>query len=780
MDDDKERIHQLILRLDVILNRQEQISKEINNLKAEIEQVKSEKDTTPITSQIEEREKSSEIKPEPIFKKHLDSTLKKKGSNTSTKPKFTIKKDLEKFVGENLINKIGIVVTVIGVSIGVKYAIDHDLISPLTRIILGYLVGFSFMGFAIKLKKNYINFSASLLSGAAAILFFISYAAFAFYQLFPLTVAFIIMLLVTVFTVLSALQYNKQIIAVFGLVGAYTVPFLLSSDEGNILFLLSYVTIINIGILFIAFKRNWKILYYAAFIISWSIYLLWFTTSFKLTIDSGLAFTFSAIFFIIFYVIFLVYKILKKEKFEIFDVLFLLLNTFIFYGVGYEVLEGDPIGQKYIGLFTFCVALFHFAISLLVRKHQLENRNLYYLVMGLVVTFITITIPVQLKGHWISIFWSLEAAFLFWIGRNKKESIYEYLSYPLMIIAFLSLVLDWGEFYKNISNSNSPIQFVPLLNVQFLSSIIFIGAFSFINYLNQKSDYPQKIKKYDIYINLISQGLPFILIIGIYGTFFLEISSYWEQLYVNSKVTIKNYNSDTTKVAMNTDYLKFKTLWILNYSALFLSIFTFVNMRKLKNKSVGFVNLFLNLTFIIFFLAAGLYEVSELRNSYLTQNESSVFTLGFYHLSIRYITLGFVGTLLFVTWEFVRQDFMKLDFKVPYDLFLAICICWILGSELLHWLAIFESQESYKLGLSIFLGVYALLLVILGIWKHKKHLRILAIVLFGLTLLKLFFYDLISLDTISKTIVFVSLGVLLIIISFLYAKYKDKIFAADD
>ena len=85
------------------------------------------------------------------------------------------------------------------------------------------------------------------------------------------------------------------------------------------------------------------------------------------------------------------------------------------------------------------------------------------------------------------------------------------------------------------------------------------------------------------------------------------------------------------------------------------------------------------------------------------------------------------------------------------------------------------SDQSYKLGLSILWGLYALLLIAIGIWKKKKHLRIGAIILFSLTLIKLFFYDISSLNTISKTIVFVSLGILLLIISFLYNKYKHII-----
>jgi uncharacterized membrane protein len=88
------------------------------------------------------------------------------------------------------------------------------------------------------------------------------------------------------------------------------------------------------------------------------------------------------------------------------------------------------------------------------------------------------------------------------------------------------------------------------------------------------------------------------------------------------------------------------------------------------------------------------------------------------------------------------------------------------------------STQSYKLGLSILWGTYSLLLVIIGISRKTKHLRIGAITLFGATLLKLFFYDLSHLNTIAKTIVFVSLGVLLLIISYLYNRYKHTI--ADD
>ena len=113
--------------------------------------------------------------------------------------------------------------------------------------------------------------------------------------------------------------------------------------------------------------------------------------------------------------------------------------------------------------------------------------------------------------------------------------------------------------------------------------------------------------------------------------------------------------------------------------------------------------------------------------------------------------------------------------RALFDVMLHVVILWIASSELINIMDLSGSTQSYKLGLSILWGVYSLFMIILGIWKNNQPLRIASIILFAVTLVKLFIYDIIHLNTISKTIVFVSLGVLLLIISFLYNKYKHLI-----
>ena len=200
----------------------------------------------------------------------------------------------------------------------------------------------------------------------------------------------------------------------------------------------------------------------------------------------------------------------------------------------------------------------------------------------------------------------------------------------------------------------------------------------------------------------------------------------------------------------------------------FTTLLLLVNDRKIRSKVLGILSLCLGALGLLFFLTVGLYELSELRDSYLSEG----FTGGWFYLGIRYLAYAFVAAMLVVASRHLKKHYTKEQYAIPLDLILSVAILWTASSELIHWLDLSGAQDSYKLGLTIFWGVYALGLSAFGIWKGKKHLRVAAIVLFGITLIKLFLYDLIDLSTLSKTVVFVSLGILLLLISFLYNKFK--------
>lgn len=771
MADNSDKTNQLLEKLELLLKRQEDFSREISSLQVEIEkltiadkgkgQPKVEASTTVTDAEIQ-------IRTEPVGPQVQAEAVPTKTTVSEAKPP-KVKSDLEKFIGENLVNKIGIAITVIGVAIGAQYAIDNQLISPLTRIILGYLFGITMLGFAIKLKKKYSGFSAVLLSGSMAIMYFLTYFAYDFYGLIPQGIAFAFMLIFTAFTVLAALHYDKQVIAHIGLVGAYAVPFFLSDGSGKAGVLFTYMAIINIGILATTFKKYWKSLYYVAFGLTWLIYFSWYVSEYETAEHFGLALTFLTIFFGIFYMAFLAYKLLRKEKFERQDIILLLANAFVFYGIGYTQLEYHEVGGQLLGIFTLINAAIHFGVAATIHRQKLADRNLFYMVAGLVLVFITIAVPVQLDGNWVTLLWAGEAALLFWIGRTKRLPVYEKLSYPLMLLAFISIAHDWAVIYDHYYLASHEAWMTPVFNINFLSALLFIAAFGFINVLNQDKRYSRPPIARKVVSKLVTVAIPAMLLITVYYAFRLEIAHYWNQLYTGSLVESESYNHG------NYDMRSFKTIWIINYSLLFFAVLAFFNLKKIRNQQLGRINMVLILLSLVVFLTQGLYALSELRESYLKNTLSEYYERGAFNIGIRYVSLGFVALALVACYQYTRQDFIQRNFKVVFDYILHVSVVWIASSELIHWMDMASSTQSYKLGLSILWGVYALFLISLGIWKKRKHLRMGAIALFGITLIKLFFYDIAHLDTLGKTIVLVVLGVLLLIISFLYNKYKHII-----
>lgn len=773
MAENQDQINALLEKMNALMKRQDAFSQEIDSLRNEIlklsdvdpsktdsTQVSSEQNSTD--SQINHRYKPMDQSAKPASKKNKPPRSKIKS------PK--LKTDLEKFIGENLINKIGIAITVIGISIGAKYSIDHNLISPLTRIILSYLFGLSLLGLGLKLKRNYEGYSAVLVSGAMAILYFVTYAGYAIFELFPQVPAFLLMLLFTAFTVLAALKYNRQVIAHIGLVGAYAVPFLLSEGSGKVEILFAYIAIINIGILAISFKKYWKPLYYFSFALTWLIFSAWSVSQYDDAKPFYMALGFQTIYFAIFYLTFLAYKLVKKEHFQTSDILLLLANSFVFYGLGYSLISGHNSNSQFLGLFTFGNAITHLIAALVIYQRKLADKNIFYLVSGLMMVFITITIPVQLDGDWVTLLWAGEAALLFWIGRTKSAPIYERLSFPLMALAFGSLLQDWAGFYIN---GNASVQ--PFLNIHFLTSVLFIAFFGFINVVNYKSINSAPYNPNAGIGKLMALSIPAILIIVLYNSLRLEIGLYWNQLYQASRIDTVLGDSDYTSTFFNYDLPRFKAVWTIIYTLLFCSLLTLVNNQKIRSQQLGVVTFWLTSLSILVFLSYSLYELSELRESYLQQSFSEYYPRTWFNLGIRYISIAFVGLALALSYQFSYKFSASPKLKVAFDFLLHITTIWILSSELIHWMDIAGNNQSYKFGLSILWGTYSLFIIALGIIKGKKHLRIGAIVLFAITLIKLFAYDIADMETIAKTVVMVTLGILLLIISFLYNKYKHLI-----
>jgi len=153
MSDKQDQIDRLSEKLDNLVERQRQFITEINDLSRELISLKAEQPIINESSEYIETQKHSVAvdqqrdsydqdynydQDHSTVERYEEPPLVKDAKPVSSFfDKVTENFNLEKFIGENLINKIGILITIIGVIIGAKYSIEHQLVK-ITIIIAPY------------------------------------------------------------------------------------------------------------------------------------------------------------------------------------------------------------------------------------------------------------------------------------------------------------------------------------------------------------------------------------------------------------------------------------------------------------------------------------------------------------------------------------------------------------------------------------------------------------------------------------------------------------------
>ena len=248
--------------------------------------------------------------------------------------------DLEKFIGENLINKIGIAILVLGIGYFVKFAIDQDWINEIGRVFIGILAGGGLIGLAHRMRHTLPAFSSVLVGGGLAVLYFSVAIAFHEYRLFPQAAAFIIMVVITGFSILLSVSYNRVELAVLSLLGGIATPFMVSTGAGNYQVLFTYILILNTGMLVLAYLKGWKILNWIAYSFTVILFGGWLSTRVIGVVDAPLAgaLVFGTLFYLIFFGMNIINNIKEKVRFAPADITILLSNTFLYYAAGMLVL----------------------------------------------------------------------------------------------------------------------------------------------------------------------------------------------------------------------------------------------------------------------------------------------------------------------------------------------------------------------------------------------------------------------------------------------------------
>jgi uncharacterized membrane protein len=168
---------------------------------------------------------------------------------------------MEALIGLNWINIIGVVTLIFGAAFFFKYAVDNNWVGPGARIALGIVAAMASLFFGdLMWRRGQKVFGQGITGLGLALLYLSFWAAFGMYQLIPQQMAFLLMVLTTVASVVFAMRYESQVIAVIGMLAAYWTPGALSSGEPHPWILFNYVFLLNLGGLALTRLRLWRAL----------------------------------------------------------------------------------------------------------------------------------------------------------------------------------------------------------------------------------------------------------------------------------------------------------------------------------------------------------------------------------------------------------------------------------------------------------------------------------------------------------------------------------------
>lgn len=671
--------------------------------------------------------------------------------NSKIEKSALTKNEWELFIGGKVLNRLGAIALVIGFGFFLKYAFDNELISETIRVLIGGTIGFLLVVAGLRFyKRGFQIFSQGLAGSGISILYLSVYASFNYYDLISQPIAFGLMSIVTIITFVQAFYYNSLAVSLFGWAGGFLTPFLLSTGQANEIGLFSYILILDIGLIVVTLRKDaWVILEALTLAATYVVFYLWFQEFYKedkLIIASFFLFSF----WLLFYILNLVHVFKVTRTFlELRQIVFS-INIALFYLGLYLIL--NPVYHEWMGLVTLVISIFYFITFSIIQRRQkaFTYQQFFALLVG--ITLLTISIPIQFEKFVIVLLWGLETVAILWIGIKYDLKFIWNTGLVLILLVILGLISIPETFSYSIIES-----FIPVLNIRALTFITVSFLFGFAAYLFSSSNIIKSVQLRIIFNSLMSAV--FLLFLTV------ENGDYFQ------KMELMNTN-------LTPELIQFRKLIFWSLGCAILSIFI---------AYFGYTKNLVELIIIsLIFLTLGALMSIVKGIAYIPIEDFSLF-FNLRNFILVGVLISYVIHLILVKKNFTLYDWLDDIYKTIQVGIIIIALTLISGEirdfyELkilyldLDSAAYLSFVNLQQLILSSSWLLVSIILIMIGIWQRSQLIRITSIVIFGIAILKIFLYDLSFLETLYRIFSFIGLGIILMVASFLYQKYKQLIF----
>ncbi|MEN8146527.1 MAG: DUF2339 domain-containing protein [Campylobacterota bacterium] len=491
------------------------LNQQLNTLKSELakkERTRRRGRVTPVTAPIQParvqqpREEPSSVHKQQV--KPMSATQTSKLSVRKTVPREQLPIDVldplkwfkTYLAGGNPIVRVGVIILFFGMAFLAKYAIEQGFISIEMRLGFIALLGVGLTTIGWRLRNTKGEFGLILQGGGVAMIYLVIFASAKLYELFPLVTAFGMMLAVVMGASFLAVRQDALPLALFATVGGFAVPILTSDGGGSHILLFSYYALLNIGIVFIAWFKSWRLLNLSGFVLTFVVATLWGTLEYKPEFLTS-----TEPFLILFFIFYLSVSVLFafKQPFQLKGY----VDTTLVFGlplIGFAW-QRALFTDNDMAMAISAAVLSLLYVTLYKALHTKEQMQLLaHSFLALSVLFFTLIIPYALDGFAVSVLWSVEGAAILWVGLKQGRPHTRSAALGIQAIALVQYL------------TQLPLESVPypFLNIVYFSSTLIVLPIMFSAWLYEHFNENVGSHEKGISIVLLSIGTLFWLFIG--------------------------------------------------------------------------------------------------------------------------------------------------------------------------------------------------------------------------------------------------------------------------
>ncbi|MDF1656678.1 MAG: DUF2339 domain-containing protein [Verrucomicrobiales bacterium] len=646
--------------------------------------------------------------------------------------------------------RLGVMILIIGIGFFLKYTTTNEAVGPLVRVCVASLTGLAILAGGIRLMKGRYDLLGQGLAGAGFATFYFSFFTAHRLEVLNTPVASLLMILVTVAAGVIALRHHSLLIAVLGMAGGYLTPFMIETDTPSIISLFSYVLLLGCGVLFMAWKKEWRVLNYLSFaatsVITWR------------AVEQGFNperfwqfMPFLIAFFVLFSTVTFIFHLVHRKKSTLLELIFLFLNAGVFFGFAYDLVR-RTYTQEAVAVVTIGLAIFYIVHIRIFLKRGILDRGLLMSFIGLASLFVAITLPLLLSSGWITVSWAVQGFVMLWIASRMKSEFLRQLAYVLYLIVLARIAFfDLGSQFSGLDRQVPAAEYWLGLFQRFMIFGVPIASFFaagrlFSNENAASSDW------------LVSEGND---IQPWFGQSRLSRFCFWI-------VVILSFIVLNVEVFCSIG-LHYEPLMRPGLTLVWIALGAVLLREMLANRetvaTVFFWILVAALVMKVFLFDIFYWDPGwDLAYSFKDPIED---------VGMRLLNYGSVAVFFLFVWQLLFKQSNRVGLSRAFG-YLALGSVFVYTS-LEIWSGLSEFLPNFRMGgLSIFWSVFGLALLLTGISRSKAIMRGLGLILMGVVIVKVFFVDLAGLDQLYRIIAFIVLGIVILLGSFLYLKYRHR------